>query len=409
MYFKKKLKFLFLFMVGICFWRCSEVSKNVETIEFSTEYKFNSQIQEKVKKDTVAWKHQISAADYASKGDYKNALLQWDKAMRGRNRNYTPFQKDSLHALYTAVPAKHTIIAEAKNHQVVIINEAHHNSMHRMFTKSLLEDLYTVGYRYLLLEALANGEYMDADLNTRKYPVQQTGYYTKDPQFGNLIRTALALGFTLVPYESTENVNGKQREIAQARNIQKIIQNDPTAKFLIHCGFDHVLEGIHRSWEKTMAERLKEYTKIEPLTIHQVLYSEKGNSQFNHPLLKVFHIQTSSVLMDKNKKPFPYKRGETWCDLAVFHPNTIYIDERPDWLFQYGNQKVMIDLTSIKMSFPVMVLAYIKGEDIKTAVPVDITEVATKTTVCSLGLKKGSYEIIITNGKQSVKFSETVK
>ncbi|WP_298520814.1 hypothetical protein [uncultured Kordia sp.] len=408
--YSKAISKLFLVCVLIgSLWSCSKAPKTIKTIEFSTDYKFNTQIQEKVEKDTVAWKYQISAADYATKGDYKNALQQWDLAMRGRDRNYSTSQIDSLQKLYTVVNAKEFIIAEAAKHQVVIINEAHHNSMHRMFTKSLLKDLYDQGYRYLALEALANGADLDADLNTRKYPIQKTGYYTKDPQFGNMIRTALSLGFQVVSYEATENVNGKEREIAQAKNLQELIENDPKGKFVIHCGFDHVLEGTHRSWEKAMAARLKEYTGIDPLTIHQVLYSEKGNSTYNHPMLKAFNVATSSVLIDKNKQPFKYTRRESWSDIAVFHPKTNYKNNRPNWLFTNGNQQITIDLQTVELDFPVMVLAYKKGEDIQTAVPVDIAEAKSKTSVCELGLKKGKYEIVVTNKTKTIMFEEIVE
>ncbi|MGH1385085.1 hypothetical protein [Kordia sp.] len=409
MYSKIGVKLLFITVLLVNFWSCSEAPKTIEKIEFSTDYKFNSQIQEQIEKDTVAWKYQISAANYAAKGDYKNALLQWDLAMGGREQNYTTSEIDSLKALYKTVNAKDFIVSEAAKNQLVIINEAHHNSAHRMFTKSLLKELYDLGYRYVALEALGNGKYLDPELNTRKYPAQETGNYIKDPQFGALVRTALALGFTVLPYEETTNVNGKQREISQAKNIQKILEKDSKAKILIHCGFDHVLEGKHRSWEKAMAERLKEYTGIDPLTIHQVKYSERGNSKNNHPMLKAFDIKTSAVLLDKNDTPFKYTRREAWSDIAVFHPNTTYIDNRPNWLFTNENQQVNIDLEPIKIDFPIMILAYKKGENIKTAVPVDIAEAATKDSVCVIGLQKGNYEIVVTNGKESVKFDEVVK
>lgn len=409
MYSKTFVKLSLFCIVCISIWSCSEAEKIIETIEFSTDYKFSSQIQEQLAKDTLAWKYQISASDYATKGDYKNALLQWDLAMRGREQNYTTSQVDSLQEIYSTVNAKDFIISEAAKNQVVIINEAHHSSLHRMFTKSLLRDLYDLGYRYVGMEALGNGKDLDNGLNTRKYPIQKTGFYTKDPQFGDLVRTALELGYTVFPYEETTNANGKEREIAQAKNIQKVIENDPNAKFLIHCGFDHVLEGKHRSWEKAMAERLKEYTGIDPLTIHQVEYSERGNSKYNHPMLKAFDIKTPSILLDKNKKPYTYTRRETWSDIAVFHPTTTYEDNRPNWLFTNGNQKVTIDLKAVEIGFPVMILAYKKGEDIKTSIPIDIAEAETKTSVCALGLKKGDYEIVVTNGKESVKFLEVVK
>ncbi|WP_157824485.1 hypothetical protein [Flavobacterium sp. ALD4] len=387
-----------------------KVSKNViEKIDFKTEYKFSSEIENKVFTDTVPWKYQISASEYATKGDYKNALIHWDFAMRTSEKEYSKSQIDSINQTYSKVNATDYIIEQANKNQVIIINEAHHNSFHRVFTKSLLKKLYENGYTNLGFEALGNGDYLDSTLNNRKYPILKTGYYIKDPQFGNLVRDALEIGYNLFAYEDIAEGNGKQREIEQAKNIQQVINSKPNEKFLIHCGFDHALEGTHQSWEKAMAGRLTEYTGINPLTINQVVYSEKSNGKFNHPLLKALDIKEPTIIIDKKNNPFKYEREEAWTDIAVFHPNTDYIDNRPNWLFENGNKNVFIALGDIQLEFPVMVLAYKKGEDINVAVPIDIIEVVNKTENCNLGLKKGVYEIVVTNGKESFKFEQKVK
>src|SRR5699024_6785643 len=165
------------------------------------------------------WKYQISAAEYAIKGDYKNALIQWDSVTGIRNKNLTTSQTDSINQKYTKHNAADYIISRAKESKVVIINEAHHNSLHRVFTKSLLKELYEIGYKNLGLEALYNGSMKDSLLNIRKYPVQKTGHYIRDPQFGNLVRTALKTNYNVFAYEQTTNTNGREREIEQAKNI----------------------------------------------------------------------------------------------------------------------------------------------------------------------------------------------
>ena len=388
---------------------CKEEKRIIEKIDFETEYKFSSEIEDKIAKDTVPWKYQYSASDYAMKGDYKNALIHWDLAMGTREENFTKYQIDSINKNYSKIKATDYIIEEAKKNQVLIINEAHHNSFHRAFTKSLLQKLFDNGYKNLGLEALTNNSSLNLALNKRKYPIQKTGYYIKDPQFGNLVRDALEIGYELFPYEQTSGSNGKPREIEQAKNIQKFISSRPDEKFLIHCGFAHAYEGTYKAWEKAMAGRLTEYTGINPLTINQVLYSEKSNPKYNHPLLKALKIEESSVIIDKNNNPLKYERGDAWTDIAVFHPNTKYIDDRPNWLFENSNEKVSIKLNDIQIEFPVLVLAFKKGEDINLTIPIDIAEVKDKIANCSLGLKRGDYEIIVTNGKESVKFKQNVK
>ena len=395
--------------IVILFNSCKEEKRVIEKIDFETEYKFSFEIEDKVAKDTVPWKYQLSASDYATKGDYKNALIYWDLATGTREKNFTKPQIDSINKNYSKIKATDYIIEEAKKNQVLIINEAHHNSFHRAFTKSLLQKLFDNGYKNLGLEALTNDDSLNLALNKRKYPIQETGWYIKDPQFGNLVRDALKIGYELFPYEQTTGSNGKPREIEQAKNIQKFISSRPNEKFLIHCGFANAYEGPYKAWEKAMAGRLTEYTGINPLTINQVFYSEKSKSEYNHPLLKALGIKESSVILDKNNNPLKYERGSAWTDLAVFHPNTNYIDDRPNWLFENDNKNIAISLNDILIEFPVMVLAFKKGEDINIAVPVDITEVKSQTENCNLGLKKGKYNIVITNGKESVKFEQNVK
>jgi hypothetical protein len=382
----------------------------LEAFSFKNHYKFSADITERTEKDTVAWKYQLSAADFATKGDYRKALEQWDIALPGKFKPYTEREIDSLRLQYKVVPAAAYIVEQAKANRVIIINEAHHSSLHRVFTKSLLQELYDNGFRNLGLEALTNGELKDSLLRNRKYPVMETGHYTKDPQFGNMIRTALEIGYNVFPYETTRGSNGKSREIDQARNIQQVIDSRPNEKFLIHCGFGHVEEGEHDTWEKAMAGRLAEFTGINPLTINQVPYSEKSLPEWSHPLLQVFNITQPSVLLDQESRPFRFERGNTWADIAVLHPFTSYTHERPNWLFENGNKPVNINLNKVGIAYPVMVMAFKKGEKIDEAVPVDMLEVADKTSTSFLALLKGKYEIVVINrSEEARKFELKVK
>lgn len=386
-------------------------SKRVyEKIDFRNNYKFNSQIQDKLVKDTVNWKNQISAGEYAIKGDYKNALEQWDIAFPTNPKNVSQKQSDSINSKYSIVNAADYIIQQSKTNQVIIINEAHNNSFHRLFTKSLLEQLYQNGYKNLGLEGLENGANEDTLLNSRKYPIQESGYYTKEPQFGNLIRTALKIGFNVFPYEQISDVNGKEREIEQAQNIIKLIDNNPNEKFIIHCGFDHVLEGNYRNWGKAMAGRLFELTGIDPLTINQTKYSERSKSEFNETLLQALNLIESSILIDNSNKPLNYERQESFTDIAVLHPTTKYVNNRPNWLFGSQNKDVPIQLTDLEISFPVMVLAYFKDENINKAVPADIIEIKSKDDKGHFALKKGEYNIVVNNMQnESFRFEIRVK
>jgi hypothetical protein len=120
-------------------------------------------------------------------------------------------------------------------------------------------------------------------------------------------------------------------------------------------------------------------------------------------------FKESAVLLDQDHNPLRYERDKAWADISVFHPNTQYIDNRPHWLFENGNKNISIKLNDIPIDFPGLILAYKKGEDINKAVPIDIIELKSKTEKGHLALKKGTYEIVVTNKIQSVIFAKVVK
>lgn len=401
------------FLISFFLLSCQSKPK-IQVIDFQNNYQFNSEIAKK----SNSGKYQLSATAYSLKENHEKALEEWNLAFPARNKNYTKIEIDSITSKYEPVPAIDYIIEKSKSNRVVIINEAHHNASHRVFTTELLKKLYDNGYKFLGVEALANGKNKDSLRNDRNYPVQETGYYIKEPQFGNLIRKALEIGYTIFPYEFVRSkMNSKHkypegtnpREIAQAKNIKDLIKKNPDEKFLIYCGYDHSLEGPVDGWGKAMAGRLKEYTGIDPLTINQVMFSQKSDPKFNHPLLKVFDVQEPSILLNRKNSPYYYKEGKAWSDLAVFKPKTTYSKGRPSWLLKNGKKLVKIDLSVVKMDFPVMILAYKKGENIHKAIPVDIIEVANSEDHSSLALKKGKYTIVVTNiGGNSIKFTKKV-
>lgn len=150
----------------------------------------------------------------------------------------------------------------SENRQVVMLNELHWMPEHRILARKLLKLLREKGFTYLAVEALSTTQ--DPDLNRRGFPIYETGYYVNEPYFGLFVREALRLGFQLVPYEQM----GAEREKEQALNIQKILDKDPEAKIFVYAGIGHIYKANYS--RKMMAEYLKEFTGMDPLTIDQV-------------------------------------------------------------------------------------------------------------------------------------------
>ncbi|MGK6352222.1 hypothetical protein [Parapedobacter sp. DT-150] len=158
------------------------------------------------------------------------------------------------------------IATEARNRQLVMINENHFYPNHRLLVADLLDSLHAVGYRYLALEALDSDQ--EEAVNTSRQINLKTGFYTQEQQYARLIRKALVLGFTLVAYENTDPA--KDREEGQAENLfNKTFAQDPTAKVLVLAGMDHILETPAPNGKKWMAALFKERYGIDPLTISQ--------------------------------------------------------------------------------------------------------------------------------------------
>ena len=192
------MKNLILLLIIILYSSCSS-QKKISKIEFKNIYKFDYQIEEELKKDTVSWKYQKSAFEYAKKGSYKKALKNIELAFGNSSKEYSKKQTDSILSKYEIVPAIDYIVQQSKDNRIIIINEAHHISSHRVFTKSLLQKLFDNGYTNFGCETFG---YKDTLINNRRYPILKTGHYSKEPQFGNLIRSALEIGYNLFPYEN---------------------------------------------------------------------------------------------------------------------------------------------------------------------------------------------------------------
>ncbi len=219
--------------------------KGITLVSFDNWYRFNFEIETDLETDTVPWKYHVAIEAYAKKGEYQKAMNFYDlQFSKLASDPYSSKQIDSIHSMYTPISAVEYIVDQSKSNRLVIINEAHHNPLHRVFTRSLLQKMFDAGYRLLGLEALYNGEKggtilstggrlldcRDTLLNQRKYPVRETGTYTAEPEFGNLIRAALNIGYTVFSYEYPSVGSARSREIGQARNIQKVIEENPNQK-----------------------------------------------------------------------------------------------------------------------------------------------------------------------------------
>jgi hypothetical protein len=267
------------------------------------------------------------------------------------------------------ISAQKFITEIAVRYHFVLINEAHYSSQNRAFTKSLLKPLWDRGYRYLALETLSD---YDSLLLQRGYPINNTGYYTKESAFGNLVREAIQIGYRLIPYEFGSD-NGNLRDSIQALNIvTRTIQKDSIGKVLVHAGYGHIFESGDRL-TKPMGFQLKRLVKSEILTIDQETMTELNDEQKVHPYYKYvinnYKPDFPVVAVDQNNYPLVDPINSFGIDIQVYHPQTVYINERPKWLID--NHSKLYDLPKhIKKYSGYLIQVIRKGEAVDST-PVD--------------------------------------
>lgn len=347
-------------------------------------YKFSVDISNNLSKEQFPQMYQKAAWDYSNIGEYKKALELYD-----RDKAITPsLSQKSLDYFkqFKPINAIEYILKRAKKERILIINEAHHQPNHRVFLESLLKGLFLIGYQYIGMEAI---DAKDTALNTRKYPVEFSGFYIKQPQFGNLVRTALEDGFSIFGYESKSYIP-KEREIEQAKNIKAFLDKNPNAKIIIYCGFAHIVENEFPEWGKAMAGWVKEYTGIDPFTIDQITLTETNSKEYDNPYYQAINLNYYALFSDSLGKLFNGPEGSNQYDVMVYHPRTQWLYGRPHWLFENNRIPYFIDSIG-NVNFPCLVSAYCQGEDIVSAIPFDVIELKNKNDNKALSLKSGKY------------------
>ncbi|PZR23264.1 MAG: hypothetical protein DI535_24280 [Citrobacter freundii] len=341
--------------------------------------------------------YDIVSQEFASVGDYRMVDIYGTKNYDTLANDARKFIRQEVAQIKNiqSINAALYVAGRALDAQVVMINEAHDKPLHRAFTYSLLEQLYQQGFRYLAMEMLSNfGTPSLKEINNK------TGFYAQEPVAGELIRKALSLGYTLVPYEDTalHGHTGLQRDSAQAANIYRILQKDPKAKILVHAGYGHISEIKLGEDLIPMGMAFKKLSGIDPLTVNQTNFTEGSTGDYGRvfytELMQKIKIDEPVVLL-KGKNPYSLIDQEGY-DIFVVHPPVIYKNNRPTWLSFDGARKEVSVSPQEKNLF--LVQAYYEDEynkhPLETLIPADQTYIASDYGYYSLYLKPGKYKLV---------------
>jgi hypothetical protein len=223
---------------------------------------------------------------------------------------------------WKAADASDAIARLATDRRIVLINEAHHDAHTRQLTLALLPRLRALGFNYFAAEALVS---KDVALAKRGYPVTSSGTeYLREPSYGDIIRVALKLGFTVVSFD-VDDAALQEREAGQADNLyKKVFSKDPNARLFVHSGYAHIDKAKGRLGNTLpMAMQLQKLTNIEPLSIDQTQFREQIPSVMDayQKLADTFKPDGPTVLINRTT-------GKAWSaqpdlyDLNVILPSS---------------------------------------------------------------------------------------
>lgn len=285
-----------------------------------------------------------------------------DKELLGTYYSYVGDIKQALHykpysSRNQTIKADLTLVAEAMvvdarklpylipdSCNVVMVNEDHLNPYSRFFMSSLLESFKKQGFSILAAETLNAYDTIFA----YKQLTQGTGFYVSEPNYGNLLRSAINLEYDIyhyenaVSYDSTSSLNSAAfREFQQAQNLTKIVRQNPQKKIIVFAGHGHIRKNSKGG--KMMAQFFQELTGITPFCIEQTIMTEADSIHKEHPIYRFVeqkHSFDKSIILKLKTGLFVEPDLKNSIDVQVFHPRTVFdTNNYALWLLHKGNNK----------------------------------------------------------------------
>lgn len=273
---------------------------------------------------------------------------------------------------YTPEAAIEAIPRLAKDARAVFLNEAHNAPVTRSLTVPLLAKLRAEGFDTFAAETLYE---TDKGLQQRGYPTVDSGFYTQEPVYGEMVRTALKLGYKVIAYEAVSDATGDAREKEQARLLyERSFKKNPKARLVVNAGYGHIQEDGAYLGGRSMAQHFKEIAGVDPLTVEQTMLIEHGLAAEDHPYYRPAvdgaHVAQPTVFVNAAGQAWSL-RPKGYDVSVVFPPEHLGEAPRPAWLALDGlRQPYAINGDLCRNEFPCMVEARYLDES-ETAVPAD--------------------------------------
>lgn len=352
--------------------------------------------------------------------------------------------EDSLflagHTAVDAVEAIGNMVTDSI--QIVLISEHHKGLRTRAFNSQLIQMLADKGFNKLFVEALS---YSDPMLNDRGYPIYASGFFTREPFFAETLRLAIAVGYTVLPYEarssqyeintskvkrelrsemkriasSGKRVNQEQydlelhpshlemsvRDYSQYKNIMRMLKKGEGCVIL--CGHGHGLLEPYGGWRA-----LGWWIKESGVPLISIDNSDSAE-QSDYDLLKYSQLMVEKrpfLAIDSTRQFVTDSRYQPYTGKHVSgfrHANTIY--PLNDW--KGGEWQAMdslktmttIDLSNHAFDSPFVIYTFLETEFADDeAVPTSATFFREEVDQVDLYLRKEKEFIFLWDGKRKI-------
>ena len=272
-------------------------------------------------------------------GLYADAIQAFDNLDKYRFK-YKPRKfshNDSL--LFDSIkttPAFDYIFKKLDNSRVVMINEAHHIPVHRIFTYSLLKEMYNKGYKYLCMEAYY-GKATDTCLNQSL----RNGELTKEVNYANMVKYAKKIGLKLISYDYLESSDNNDREVKAFSIIDSLLSSDSAIKIIVHAGYGHIEKKSLSSRMIPLGFLINEKYKI--ISISQTSHQESatintpGNLVYNYIKAKTPFDVPQILIKDNvsfNKFTKPLGIDYNVITPSYFNFSNKYLKENTDLIYK---------------------------------------------------------------------------
>ncbi|MEZ5461700.1 hypothetical protein [Dokdonella sp.] len=314
----------------------------------------------------------------------------------------------------------------AKGRKAVFFNENHSYPLTRTLTVQMLKRLREEGFDTFASETLNQAD-MEA-LPGRGYAIDETGFYTLEPIYSEMVHEALKLGYRVVAYEALSNATADARESEQAHNLKRdVFKNHKDARLVVNAGYAHIQEHGKYLGGSSMAQHFERITGIDPLTVEQTMLIPHDKLASDHPYYRAVMetLAPTEPIVFVNDKGEPWSLKEKAYDVSVFFPEEVLQRNRPTWL-ALGGLRVPFAVSARMCddAYPCMIEARYEGEP-DAAIPADrlVVEFKGRTAgygdkvrqssdpypIYELWLRPGRYQMLARNMDNQVRYRQTIE